>query len=123
MSLFGSPNAGSLISPEKVKRAQESLHYQACELKANKIADAKKSDPNDDEDWQDVLTDDEFKTIEVAENDAVLNGVYTFKGIVQLCFCKFLQNPQNQSMNRGVVPNLQKIRDTIIGGAVIHHET
>ncbi len=33
--------------------------------------------------------------------------------IVQLCFCKFLQNPQNQSMNRGVVPNLQKIRDTI----------
>ncbi|MDL1897352.1 hypothetical protein FBQ82_13890, partial [Anaerolineae bacterium CFX7] len=29
VSLFGSPNAGSLISPEKVKRAQESLHYQA----------------------------------------------------------------------------------------------
>jgi len=41
--------------------------------------------------------------------------------IVQLCFCKFLQNPQNQSMNRGVVPNLQKIRDTIILQCAIEH--
>ncbi len=81
VSLFGSSEAGNLISPEKLKRAQESLHYQARELRANKIADAKKSDPNDDEDWQDVLTNDEFKAIDVAEDDAALNGVYTFSGV------------------------------------------
>lgn len=84
VGLFGRSRADLIIDPKAIERAQKSLRQQAHERKADQIAAAKKSGPEDDEDWQDVLTDEEFKAIEIAEDDAVLNGVFTFEAVTDI---------------------------------------
>ncbi|MDL1897569.1 hypothetical protein FBQ82_14990 [Anaerolineae bacterium CFX7] len=79
VGMFGRAAENSVINPKALERAKSELMHQARELKADQIARAKKSDPQEDEDWQDVLTQEEFKAIEISEENAVLNGVFTFE--------------------------------------------
>lgn len=79
VTFFGKAAEGTVIHPKALEQAKSGLPHHARELKADQLAATRTNSPQEDEDWQDVLSDEEFQAIEISDADAVLNGVFTFE--------------------------------------------
>lgn len=111
-SFFGGPSDGKLVDPKGLEKVRDNLQSSARNLKADRIAAQRTGDP--DAEGSEELSVDEFKNISVGENDAVLNGVYTFEAVTDAeGYRKIRQHPRVYHVDVTATWAYQQVKDQI----------
>lgn len=111
-SFFGGPSNGKLIAPKGLEKLQNALQSDVRNRKADQIAVQRTGDP--DAEGSEELSKDEFKNITVAENDAVLNGIYTFEAVTDADgYRKIRQHPRVYHVDVTATWVYEQIKDQI----------
>lgn len=111
-SFFGGPSDGKLIDPKGLEKLQNALQSDVRNRKADQIAVQRTGDP--DAEGSEELSKDEFKNISVGENDAVLNGIYTFEATTDAeGYRKIRQHPRVYHVDVTATWAYEQVKDQI----------
>jgi hypothetical protein len=101
-----------LVDPKGLGRVRADLQRSARNLKADRIAAQRTGDP--DAEGREELSKDEFKNIPVGENDAVLNGIYTFEAVTDAeGYRKIRQHPRVYHVDVTATWAYEQVKDQI----------